>query len=530
MTVADSASAGARRVASLDPGGPSGLELVRLARNGAASLGGAATAAVLGFVLAIVVSRGLDQLQAGIFFETVALFMILSNTTELGADTGLVRALPRLVSLGQLGDLRSTIAVALVPVLAAGAAAAAAVYLAAEPLTRVFMAGHEAGAQSLRATAPFLVVAAATTVAVSGTRGFGSVLPLVAITNVGLPLVRPLLVAGVIALSMGEVAASTAWAAPIPVAFAAGLLVLLHQLRATLRQGRVAGAGHAAIAPARPLHTVAAEFWSFTAPRALAAVFEIALIWVDVLIVGAFLSPRWAAVYAAASRFITAGTLGLSAIRISIAPRISVLLATHRVDEASYLHRVACRWVVTLSWPLYLAIAVGAPLLLRVFGPRYTEGAAALRLLCLAMALSLAAGTIQTVLLMGGKSSWNLLNKAAAVVLNVGLNLVLVPRWGIDGAAVAWAATILLDTVLAAAEVRLLLGIRTFDRGTVVVGLGAIACYGGLGLLLHQWGAAGIAGYLGFLVVATVLFAGVLWRFRQLLELWALREAVRMPR
>ena len=46
--------------------------------------------------------------------------------------------------------------------------------------------------------------------------------------------------------------------------------------------------------------------------------------------------------------------------------------------------------------------------------------------LCGAMLVSMATGPVDTVLLMAGKSGWNLANTAVALTLNVGLNLVLI--------------------------------------------------------------------------------------------------------
>ena len=48
-------------------------------------------------------------------------------------------------------------------------------------------------------------------------------------------------------------------------------------------------------------------------------------------------------------------------------------------------------------------------------------------------------GRRRAALFMGGKSSWILLDNVIALAINVGLNLVLIPEYGMSGAAVAWA-------------------------------------------------------------------------------------------
>src|SRR5207248_11587968 len=78
-----------------------------LARGGALSLVGSVVTGILAFALVVVVTRTLHPGGAGAFFEAVALFTIISNTAELGADTGLVREVSQSVALGRVQELRS---------------------------------------------------------------------------------------------------------------------------------------------------------------------------------------------------------------------------------------------------------------------------------------------------------------------------------------------------------------------------------------------------------------------------------------
>ena len=122
------------------------------------------------------------------------------------------------------------------------------------------------------------------------------------------------------------------------------------------------------------------------------------------------------------------------------------------------------------------------------------------------------AGNIHSVLLMSGRSGLAALNKAIAVAVDVALLLLLVPHWGITGAAVAWAAACLLDAALATVEVRFVLGLplssasglRPLLAALVTVGAPALAArlvlgptWAGLavaaatgGVLLLVWGRA----------------------------------------
>ena len=127
----------------------------------------------------------------------------------------------------------------------------------------------------------------------------------------------------------------------------------------------------------------------------------------------------------------------MQALRLAISPELSAALARQDLSRAGEMYRVSTQWVLFSSWPLYLLMGVFAPTVLGLFGPSYPQGATALSVLCAAMLVALAAGNVGSVLLMGGKSTWVLGDKILALTVNVAANLILIPRYGITGAAVA---------------------------------------------------------------------------------------------
>ncbi|MFD0540563.1 hypothetical protein ACFQY7_48950 [Actinomadura luteofluorescens] len=83
-----------------------GRDLREFARGGAIGLVSSVIAAASGFLLTVVVARTLGVAEAGVFFVVVALFTIVAEIAELGADTGLVRTTARLRALGRVDELR----------------------------------------------------------------------------------------------------------------------------------------------------------------------------------------------------------------------------------------------------------------------------------------------------------------------------------------------------------------------------------------------------------------------------------------
>lgn len=492
-------------------------ELRALARGGTLNLAGFVVSGVLGFVLAIVVTRSMGARGAGVFFAAVAVFTILANVTELGADTGAVRFISRLRGLGRHGDLRRTVVVALVPSALAGLAAGIATLVWAEPLADAFSRRDPGDvARFLRLIAPFLPLATVGTVAMAATRGFGTMKPFVFIENVGKPALKPVFILALAIGGLGTAEVALGWAIPEALACAAGLFMLARLLSHT---------GHEE--PTEGLGASARAFWAFSAPRGLAAAFQVSIVWFDLLLLGRYRTLAEVGVYAAASRVSTVGTFALQAIRLAIAPQISALLARDDREGAQTVYQTATWWLMAISWPFFLALAVFAPFLLRVFGPGFEEGGVALGILAIAMLVNLGTGNVTVVLLMGGKSSWNLLNMAVALTLNIVLNVLLIPRYGIEGAAAAWAISIIVDNLMALTEVWLFLGMRPFGPGYLPVA-GAAALSVGVPALLARavFGVSG-ASFVVFAVVAVPLYGAALWSLRKVARLDELVRAVR---
>jgi O-antigen/teichoic acid export membrane protein len=146
------------------------------------------------------------------------------------------------------------------------------------------------------------------------------------------------------------------------------------------------------------------------------------------------------------------------------------------------------------------------------------------------MLVNLATGNVTTVLLMGGKSSWNLYNAAASLGLNVTLNLILTPEMGITGAAIAWTASLVFINVAPLVQVGLFLDLRPpFGAGFVVVALATATCYGAFGLVVRYTLGINVATLALYFFAATALYGAALWRFRELLHLSELLSGVRLP-
>ena len=496
-------------------------DLTRLARGGMVNFAGFVANSLFGFLLIIVVGRGLGASGAGPFFTAIALFYILSNTIELGADTGLVRMIPRYRAQARVHDIRSALRVGLLPVAAAGAVGALVLFAFAPQISRALTTGTdpEALVPYLRVLAPFLPLASALTVTTAATRGFGTMVPYALIQNFAQPGLRPILLLAVIALGLGTTAVALAWAVPIGLSVVVAGIVLW---RMVFHVERRDGA-----APPTAPREVAREFWRFSAPRAVSAVFATLVTWLDTLLVGALYGTREAGIYTAAARYVLLGTALLMAITLVIGPQISGLLTRGDHDRAEAVYRMATWWLMVVSWPAFFTLIAFSPLLLSVFGQEFTSGESVTVIMAVASLLVTAVGPSAMVLLMGGKSFVQLVNVVVGLAINVILNVILIPRLGMTGAAIAWAATLLSNNVLSVVEVWVFLRLHPLGSGFWLVAAAATFCFGVVGLVARGLVGTSAGAFAAFAVVATTSYAVVLWRSRRLLQLPLLLDAFR---
>jgi O-antigen/teichoic acid export membrane protein len=405
----------------------------RLARRGTASVLGAAFGAVFGVGLVMIVTNGFSRSVAGTLFTVTAAFLIVQAVTLLGTDTGLVRWLPAQLASGRAADLPRTLVVAGVPVVILSLLSGLVMYLSA-PAWSPHLVGDEAAptmTTMLRALAIVLPVATAYELVLAATRGAGSMRPTVVVDNIGRLGLQTLAVLVAYLAGGGPLALALAWSLPYVGAFVAACAWLRLQVR------RADGIG-----AATPWPTLVREFWSYTAPRAIARIVQAGLKRADIVLVAALSGPADAALYTAATRFVVIGQLFVQAVQQALSPQLSALFARGDTASARSVFQAAALWSVIIAWPLYLVTAGFAPVLLSVFGEGYETASDVVVILSLAMLLATASGSVDAVLLMAGRSWLSLVNNTMALAVNIGLNLVLIPVDGIRGAAIAWAVAI----------------------------------------------------------------------------------------
>jgi O-antigen/teichoic acid export membrane protein len=177
---------------------------------------------------------------------------------------------------------------------------------------------------------------------------------------------------------------------------------------------------------------------------------------------------------------------------------------------------------VLLAWPLYLLSVVYGPQVLVVFGHSYRAGYPVMVILGLTMLLATACGQVDMVLITTGRSSWSLINGLLTVGVNVGVDVALIPRYGILGAAIGWAVAIVVSNIMPLVQLAAVVKLHPFGRGTLVAAVLCALCFLAVPLGVRSVLGSTPVGMAAAIALGCVLFAPGLWVFRNTLSLSAM--------
>ncbi len=230
---------------------------------------------------------------------------------------------------------------------------------------------------------------------------------------------------------------------------------------------------------------------------------------IDLFILGRFASADVVGIYYVAQQVASlAGRLRTSFDPI-LAPLLSRALAANRHAEAAgHLAQVGF-WVLTIQLAVVLMIGIAAKGTMGLFGPEFAAGGVVLLLLLLAE-LAASQASIAESALIYTRRNLNLLVSLAALAVEAGVAIALVPLWGGAGAAAGLLAAMLVMAIL-----KQILLVRTLGTPVPMWRVSILLCavpaflYGWATLLLLPEAAHMVATGLG----VPAIFFFLMWRF-----------------
>jgi O-antigen/teichoic acid export membrane protein len=416
------------------------------------------------FAAQVIMTNRLGDAGFGVVTLTTQFAFVAAAATRFGMDVANVRLVAILVGRGQgaraRGLVRRSVAIA-----AAVSLPFAALAFALSPwLAERFSGLADTATPAFRAAAVTVPVAALAFTYMGATRG----LKIMRFTLYSQWIAQPL---GWIALTLGMWLAFDDTAAVASAAFGAswGLALLIAWFGWEREQRRLA---EPVAGPGVPEER-AGSLVRFGALRAPATLFSQLIFWADFFVLSVLWSgrgPEGAAttgVYGAVLRAGQSLFLFLTSVSLTFSPFVADLHHRGERERLDELYKQVTRWTLAATIPVLLVLAVLPGQVLRVFGPEFVEGDAALRILIAGMIVPVMVGTVGFVLIMAGRTGWDLLVYVASFGLDVAVAFALArpEALGIRGAAIAQALTLTFSAIARLLLVRRFLGIWPFDAG-----------------------------------------------------------------
>jgi O-antigen/teichoic acid export membrane protein len=234
------------------------------------------------------------------------------------------------------------------------------------------------------------------------------------------------------------------------------------------------------------------------------------LLWADMLLLGYLGTSADVGYYGAALRVGTGSSAILMAFATVFTPVIADLYNKRHLTELQTLYKTVARWIFTCSLPIFIVVILLAEPVMHLFGSDFTAGSGALMLLAFSQLINAGTGTAGLMVLMSGHSQMELLNVAAALIVDVALCFLLIPSFGVIGAAVANVSAAGVINLLRAAEVWIFLRLHAYNLDYIkpifAGAIGALVVY--LGNLMVSLG-TGLAALLMSAAILMVVYVAL---------------------
>jgi len=159
-----------------------------------------------------------------------------------------------------------------------------------------------------------------------------------------------------------------------------------------------------------------------------------------ILLLGAIKGAQTAGLYAIATRAADLIAFGLISVNLALAPVAARLWAQRDVSQLQQMVTRSVRAALIFTLPLAAFLIIFGERFLSIFGAGFVAARPALTILVIGQLMNVAMGSVGLLLIMTGHERQVVIVTIVCAFLNIALNLIMIPSWGVVGT--AWAVTI----------------------------------------------------------------------------------------
>jgi O-antigen/teichoic acid export membrane protein len=220
------------------------------------------------------------------------------------------------------------------------------------------------------------------------------------------------------------------------------------------------------------------EIITYSIPIMFTMILGSLLHWMDIMMLGYFTNVETVGLYHPAVR--TAGLQQSILIAFTgiFAPMFSKYFTQNNFIGMQHIYKLVTRWILTLVIPVFILIILFSTKIMLLFGADFIQSSEVLIILSIGTSIFAIFGVSSTALVVSGYQKLNLVNALVVTILNICLNIILIPKYGIMGAAWATLSSMTFIALVRLIETRIFLKINPFNIKVFKPILAGILTYG----------------------------------------------------
>lgn len=425
-------------------------ELFRLFRGTSIILAGKVIGGGLSFAKSIILARVLGAAGYGLFALAGTAYDMGASISGLGFNSGLTKFVPMYKATGNNDKVAGTLRHVVYCVIATGVVVGAVILIFAGKIAARY---HKPGlAPLLDVLAVGIPTASLLLVYTTFTRSLHSMRASAVVQNIHVPLAFIGVFACFYFTGRGIMAAAVALVIADAVG---GLLCIKYLLRLEPGVRNPASLDKAA---KKEFHKYSGTVFSVNVAHTVNAYY-------DMVLLGACVSSAQIGVYSAAVKVTYLMSVAMNALNMVFPQMVSERFAGGDMENIRGLYRTVTRWLIYLCFPAALFLSLFSKDVLGLaFGEQYTSGGSLIVVLAIGYTVNYTLGHSANFMLMMDKQKLYAINQFFVSVVTVALGLVLIPSYGIMGAAVTRSVSLVIANLLMVVQLYIAFGFQPFDR------------------------------------------------------------------
>jgi len=405
------------------------------------------TGMFLGYIFTLLIARKYGADTLGIFALSLTVLTIFSVIGRLGFDTGLVRFAAEYASQGKPDLLREIYIKSLKIVIPVCILLTLILFLSAPHVARDLF-NKEDLALSFRISSFAILPLVLIVLHASILRGLKKIKEYSLLQEVSIPLISiVLLVLSFFIVSDDRI--------PLAAYVLSLLIVFVVSCTVWLKHANITSWSHSNTIKLMSLLSV-------SLPMLLSHSSFLVLEWTDTVMLGVLRSGVEIGIYSVAMKISMLTSITLFSINSIAAPKFAELYSKGDMAGLEKIIHQSTKLIFWSAASIILAIFLFPSFILTIFGEEFKAGLYALLILTFGQFINAISGSVGYILQMTGKQKVFQYITLTAAMMNIGLNALLIPRYGINGAALASMLCMVFWNLTSVLYIRAHLNITTF--------------------------------------------------------------------